>query len=62
MKIIFKNVEQPHFRDLNEACVKAVACLYTVTPDILFQFASNSCTIQAWNEIFRMPARAGLFV
>jgi sarcosine oxidase len=30
---MYKRYVQPHFVGLNETCVKAVTCLYTVTPD-----------------------------
>jgi sarcosine oxidase len=36
MQIFYKRYVQPHFRGVNETCVKAVPCLYTVTPDHKF--------------------------
>jgi sarcosine oxidase len=33
---MYKRYVQPHFVGLNEKCVKAVTCLYTVTPDHKF--------------------------
>ncbi len=36
IKAMYENFIAPHFPDLSDKCVKAVSCLYTVTPDSHF--------------------------